>query len=132
MARKYQTKLAVQPKTILKSNIPMKYGSTSHRMLLYAKFKGVKGFTRADWTNFHPEYRMRQNPLWNIRPLLNYGLLMVVGDDENQRFFITQAGEMKLIHLAEAKAEREHKRLSEHAAHLKNYAGYPHRIKKTK
>lgn len=132
MPRLYQTKAAVQPKTILKSNISIRYNSTGHRMLLYAKFKGSKGFTRMDWTRFHPEYRMRQSPLWNIRPLLAHGLVEVVGTDENQRFFITPMGELKLIHMAEAKVESERKRLSQNAQHLKDYSGYPKGVKKTK
>lgn len=73
-----------------------------------------------DWTNFHPDYKMRQNPLWNLRPLLSHGLISVVGDDENQRFFITPVGELKLIHMAEKKEAYMRKNLARNAQRLNN------------
>lgn len=116
--RIYQTKRAVQPEQIAKRSASLVYSSQAHRLLLYAKFRGRRGFTREDWTRFHPDFKMRSHPKECIDKLLKYGLIRVEEGRDNQRFFITQHGEMKLIHMAEAQQEKVRKELIANARHL--------------
>jgi hypothetical protein len=112
VTRQYKKSIVQAPKKIETKEMPLHYGAGAHRILLYAKFKGQKGFTRDDWNNFHPEYRMRKTTFEDLTVLAKYGLI-VCSQEENQRFFITQRGELKLIHMAEKKEENRIRRMTE-------------------
>jgi hypothetical protein len=116
--RIYETKKAEKPKKISERSASLVYSSQAHRMLLYAKFRGKKGFMREDWIRFHPDFKMRSHPKECIDKLLKYGLIEFVEERQDQRFFITPHGEMKLIHMAEAQQERVRKELIANARHL--------------
>lgn len=111
--RIYTTKPAVEPTEIPKRSASLVYSSQAHRMLLYAKFRGAKGFTREDWTRFHPDFKMRSHPKECIDKLIKYGLIRLSNEGKSQRFFITQQGELKLIHMAERNAENRLKKMSD-------------------
>lgn len=108
---RYDHRIVKLPKKINTKNAQMSYSGTTHRMLLYAKFKNHRGFTRTDWHGFHSNYKMRRNPYENLVLLVSYGLLRVDGETRHQRFYITPHGEMKLIRMAEINQEREAKKI---------------------
>jgi hypothetical protein len=116
--RIYETKKAEKPKKISERSASLVYSSQAHRMLLYAKFRAKKGFTRDDWTRFHPDFKMRSHPKECLDKLLKYGLIEFVQERKDQRFFITSRGELKLIHMAEAQQEKVRKELIKNAQHL--------------
>lgn len=118
--RIYGTEKIARPKKIDQRTAPLVYSSQAHRMLLYAKFKGVKGFVREDWVNFHPSFKLRSHPKECLEKLVKYGLLDFIEKDGMQRFFITSRGEMKLIQMAEAQQEKIKKQLVNNASHFKS------------
>jgi hypothetical protein len=89
------------------------YHSSTHKLLLYAKFK-KKAFQWDDWNNFHADnYRVRRNSGDCFQHLLVAGFLyhrIIKGVDW---FQITPDGELKLITLSESEQKRRAKLASQ-------------------
>lgn len=85
------------------------YHSSTHKILLYAKFK-KKAFKWDDWNNFHPDnYRVRRNSGDCFEHLLIGGFLYHRIIDGTDWFQITPEGELKLITVAENDQKRRAK-----------------------
>lgn len=83
------------------------YNSSTHKLLLYAKFK-KKAFTWDAWNNFHADnYRVRRNSGDCFEQLVIAGLLhhRVIGGLDY--FQISLEGELQLITIAEARQKKD-------------------------
>lgn len=89
------------------------YHSSTHKLLLYAKFK-KKAFPWDDWYNFHAEnYPVRRNAGECFHHLLVSGFVYHRIIDGIDWFQITPEGELKLITLAENEQKRRAKLASQ-------------------
>lgn len=91
------------------------YHSSTHKLLLYAKFK-KKAFTWDAWNNFHADnYRVRRNSGDCFEQLVIAGLLHHRVIDGLDYFQISLEGELQLITLAEARQKKEQQEKSRSA-----------------
>lgn len=92
------------------------YNSSTHKLLLYAKFK-KKAFTWDAWNNFHADnYRVRRNSGDCFQQLVIAGFLHHRVIDNLDYFQISLEGELQLIILAEKEQARKAKLSSESSA----------------
>lgn len=97
----------------LPHSLAIHYNSSTHKMLLYAKFK-KKAFSWDAWNNFHADnYQVRRNSGDCFEKLVIAGFLYHRVIDGVDWFQITPRGEQKLILLAEADQARRAKLSSE-------------------
>lgn len=94
----------------------MHYNGSTHKVLLYAKFK-KKAFSWDDWNNFHADnYFMRRSSGDSFHHLLVQEFLYHRVIDGLDYFQITPEGELQLIILAEKEQARRAKLASQSSA----------------
>lgn len=94
----------------------IRYNSSTHKLLLYAKFK-KRAFPWDDWNNFHADnYNFRKNSGECFYHLVVGGYLYHRVIDGIDWFQITPDGELKLITISEKDQKRRSRLSSESSA----------------